>query len=222
MKEHGFYAAGLKDVVLSDDIEICGDEEGAKKEEFIVANSPKLKAQIYAPEINFYIENSADEPLQIAKNVDILYRAKDIAFDGALDSDYQKPIGKNVILACDEPREGLVGLLRQHGFKVIALSRAEIKFVYGEIGDLAVTILSERDEVETEADFFLISGAAPYQLRQSGCYEISGLGDDEILEILNSLSSNFFIKFLQLLKSFLKSFFDLLSNKSIILVILVE
>ena len=57
MKEHGFYAAGLKDVVLSDDIEICGDEEGAKNEEFIVANSQKLKAQIYAPEINFYIEN---------------------------------------------------------------------------------------------------------------------------------------------------------------------
>lgn len=186
MKEHGFYAAGLKDVVLSDDIEICGDEEGAKNEEFIVANSLKLKAQIYAPEINFYIENSADEPLQIAKNVDILYRAKDIAFDGALDSDYQKPVGKNVILACDEPREGLVGLLRRHGFKVIALSRAEIKFVYGEIGDLAVTILSERDEVETEADFFLISGAVPYQLRQSGCYEISGLKDDEILEILQS------------------------------------
>ena len=188
MKEHGFYAAGLKDVVLSDDIEICGDEEEAKNEEFIVANSPKLKAQIYAPEINFYIENSADEPLQIAKNVDILYRAKDIAFDGALDSDYQKPVGKNVILACDEPREDLVRLLRQHGFKVIALSRAEIKFVYGEIGDLSVTILSERDEVETEADFFLISGAAPYQLRQSGCYEISGLKNDEILKILNSKS----------------------------------
>ncbi|WP_232501143.1 4Fe-4S binding protein [Campylobacter gracilis] len=36
--------------------------------------------------------------------------------------------------------------------------------------------------------FFLISGAAPYQLRQSGCYEISGLKDDEILEILNSKS----------------------------------
>lgn len=41
MKEHGFYAAGLKDVVLSDDIEICGDEEEVRNEEFIVANSPK-------------------------------------------------------------------------------------------------------------------------------------------------------------------------------------
>lgn len=30
MKEHGFYAAGLKDVVLSDDIEIYDDEEEAK------------------------------------------------------------------------------------------------------------------------------------------------------------------------------------------------
>ena len=30
MKEHGFYAAGLKDVVLSDDIEICGAQSGAR------------------------------------------------------------------------------------------------------------------------------------------------------------------------------------------------
>ena len=47
MKDFGFYSAGFSDVVLSDGIEICGDEEGAKNEEFIVANSPKLKAQIY-------------------------------------------------------------------------------------------------------------------------------------------------------------------------------
>ena len=188
MKDFGFYSAGFSDVVLSDGIEICGDEEGAKNEEFIVANSPKLKAQIYAPQINFYIANTKDEPLVIAQNVDILYEAAAAAFDGALYSDHQKPVGKNVILACDEPREELVALLKQHGFKVIALSRDEIKFVYGEIGDLAVTILSERDEVETEADFFLISGAQAYQLRQSGCYEISGLKDGEILEILQSKS----------------------------------
>ena len=35
MTEHGIYAAGLKDVVFSDDIELCGEEEGAKNEEFI-------------------------------------------------------------------------------------------------------------------------------------------------------------------------------------------
>ena len=110
MKDFGFYSAGFSDVVLSDGIEICGDEEGAKNEEFIVANSPKLKAQIYAPQINFYIANSKDEPLVIAQNVDILYEAAAAAFDGALYSDHQKPVGKNVILACDEPREELVAL----------------------------------------------------------------------------------------------------------------
>ena len=188
MKDFGFYSAGFSDVVLSDGIEICGDEEGAKNEEFIVANSPKLKAQIYAPQINFYIENSKDEPLVIAQNVDILYEAAAAAFDGALYSDHQKPVGKNVILACDEPREELVALLKQHGFKVIALSRAEIKFVYGEIGDLSVSISGEDGEFEVQSDFFLVRGAQTYQLRQSGCYEISGLKDGEILEILQSKS----------------------------------
>ena len=188
MKDFGFYSAGFSDVVLSDGIEICGDEEGAKNEEFIVANSPKLKAQIYAPQINFYIANTKDEPLVIAQNVDILYEAVAAAFDGALYSDHQKPVGKNVILACDEPREELVALLKQHGFKVIALSRAEIKFVYGEIGDLSVSISGEDGEFEVQSDFFLVRGGQAYQLRQSGCYEISGLKNDEILEILQSKS----------------------------------
>ena len=188
MKDFGFYSAGFSDVVLSDGIEICGDEEGAKNEEFIVANSPKLKAQIYAPQINFYIANTKDEPLVIAQNVDILYEAAAAAFDGALYSDHQKPVGKNVILACDEPREELVALLKQHGFKVIALSRDEIKFVYGEIGDLSVSISGEDGEFEVQSDFFLVRGAQAYQLRQSGCYEISGLKDGEILEILQSKS----------------------------------
>ena len=188
MKDFGFYSAGFSDVVLSDGIEICGDEEGAKNEEFIVANSPKLKAQIYAPQINFYIANSKDEPLVIAQNVDILYEAAAAAFDGALYSDHQKPVGKNVILACDEPREELVALLTQHGVKVIALSRDEIKFVYGEIGDLSVSISGEDGEFEVQSDFFLVRGAQAYQLRQSGCYEISGLKNGEILEILQSKS----------------------------------
>ena len=188
MKDFGFYSAGFSDVVLSDGIEICGDEEGAKNEEFIVANSPKLKAQIYAPQINFYIANTKDEPLVIAQNVDILYEAAAAAFDGALYSDHQKPVGKNVILACDEPREELVALLKQHGFKVIALSRDEIEFVYGEIGDLSVSISGKEGEFEVQSDFFLVCGAQAYQLRQSGCYEISGLKDGEILEILQSKS----------------------------------
>ena len=188
MKDFGFYNGGAAPVVLSDSVEICSDESDIKNEEFIVANSPKLKAQIYAPEIDFYIANTKDEPLAIAQNVDILYEARGLCFDGALDSDYEKQVGKNVILAGDAPDEELLALLKQHGFKVIALSRAEIKFVYGEIGDLSVSISGEDGEFEVQSDFFLVRGAQAYQLRQSGCYEISGLENDEILEILQSKS----------------------------------
>jgi len=188
MKDFGFYNGGAAPVVLSDSVEICSDDSDIKNEEFIVANSPKLKAQIYAPEIDFYIANTKDEPLAIAQNVDILYEARGLCFDGALDSDYEKQVGKNVILAGDAPDEELLALLKQHGFKVIALSRAEIKFVYGEIGDLSVSISGEDGEFEVQSDFFLVRGAQAYQLRQSGCYEISGLKNDEILEILQSKS----------------------------------
>lgn len=182
MKEFGFLNID-EDVILSDNIEVV---DSPCQNKFVVANSPELDAQIYASEINFYLKNSADDTLNKAKSVDIMYEARAKCFDMAVDMDFSKDIGKNVILLSDNKRANLVDKLRENGFKVVELEHREIKFLYGQIGEIYVDILREDDEFEVQADFLLVEEAREYMLRQSGSYEISMLDDDEVLEILMS------------------------------------
>lgn len=185
MKEFGFLNDSDNSVVLEDNIDIVND---ACDLEYIVSNSKKLNTQVYAPEINFYFFNSEDDTLTKAKNVSLLYEARAHCFDLAVDIDYQKEIGKNIILVSDISKNELEQKLKDVGFKVISLRHEEIKFVYGEIGELYVNILRQNDEFEVQADIFLVNNAKDYMLRQSGCYEIKNLSDDEVVEFLKRCS----------------------------------
>ena len=58
MKEFGFYNDFDENLMLNEQIEINGEGE------YLVSNSPKLKASVVAPEINFYLKNTADSVLE--------------------------------------------------------------------------------------------------------------------------------------------------------------
>lgn len=181
MKEFAYLNSGLE-VVIPDEIE---ELKAPNDEHYLVSNSPNLKAEIYAPEIDFYLKNSKDNILQKAKNLNILYEARANVFDLAKDMDYEKKVGKNVILISDKERTNLSEILKQNGYKVINLTHAEVKFLYGEIGDLYTTVLSANDEFEVKSDFVLVDGIKEYMLRQSGTLDISILTDEEILKYLD-------------------------------------
>ena len=191
MKEFAFYKGDIKDAVLGDEIEVVDDFNAENLPEFLVSNSPKIKAQIYAPEIDFYLKNSSATTLEKAKGVSAMYEARAVCFDLAKDLDYQKSVGKNVILISDEKRENLANLLKKSEFKVILLNHSEVNFLYGQVGEIVVQILQNNEEIEVTADFALIENAKDFMLRQSGCYEILGRNDDEILEILTQNSPQF-------------------------------
>ncbi|QCD44235.1 4Fe-4S binding protein [Campylobacter mucosalis] len=189
MKEFGFYD-NVGGVMLNEQIEVSSDENI----QFLVANSKKLKAEIYAPEISFYLRNSKDSVLDKSKNTLLLYEARASVFDGAKDIDYEKKVGKNVVIVSNAGRDSLSEILKQQEYKVITLNHFEIKFIYGAVGELTIIVLNEQGEFELEADFVLIENARDYMLRQSGCVEISSKSDDEVLAFLNSHSPNYAYK----------------------------
>ena len=186
MKEFGFYNDFDDALMLNEQIEI-NNENG----DYLVSNSPKLKANIIAPEINFYLKNTTASVLEKAKNTLLLYEARASAFDMAKDVDYEKEVGKNVVIVSNSGREELANLLKENGYKVIELTHFEVKFIYGAAGELSVLVLRANDEFEVDCDFFLVENARDYMLKQSGCYEISGLKDEKVLEILNAKSPKF-------------------------------
>lgn len=182
MKEFGFYNTLNEPIVLNEQIEISNDLNA----KFLISNSDKLKSDIVAYEIDFYLKNTLDDTLTKAKNTLLLYEARANAFDLAKDIDYEKKTGKNILIVSNSERKSLDERLRQSGYKVIWLKHFEIKFVYGGAGELGAIVLKDDEEYEIEFDFMLVNNAQNYMLKQSGCIEISTLGDDEILTYLDT------------------------------------
>lgn len=183
MQEFAFLYDNSEEIVLDDSIKTLNLPND---EEFLVSNSKSLNAQIYAPEINFYLNNTKENMLLKAKNSLKLYEARATAFDFALDADLSKSVSKNILLISDE-LELSVKKLENAGFKVICLNHNEVKFLYGEIGELVAIVLQKDGEFEIEFDILLVRNAKDYMLKQSGCFEIDGLEDYEILNLANKV-----------------------------------
>ena len=180
MQECGFIDENYQ-IPLGDEIIIC---QNPCNDEFIVANSIKLKAQVYAPEINFYLKNSLDSALEKAKSISALYEARIIGFDESKQSEREKIIENKILIVANDDISALKELLIQNDFKVISLKNDEIKALYGEVGSLIALIEQNGDEYELECDFALIKNARKDMLIQSGSLEIEALNNDEILSFL--------------------------------------
>ncbi|QKF65370.1 4Fe-4S dicluster domain-containing protein [Campylobacter corcagiensis] len=185
MREFVFLDDFDSKIITPDEIEFITKPND---EQYLVSNSNRVRSEIFAPEINFYAKMSQDDTLTKSKNLSLLYEVRARVFDTARDIDYQKEIGNNVLIISDSDESDTIEFIKQYNFKVVALSHAEVKFLYGEMGDLFVTILRENDEFEVEADFVLVREAKEYMLRQSGVVEISRMTDDEILDYLQKRS----------------------------------
>lgn len=93
-----------------------------------------------------------------------------MTFDGAQDIDYQKEVGKNVIfLISDKSKEKFIKFVKEMDIWLY-LTHAEVKFMYGEIGELYINVLKEDDEFEVMADFVFVDEIKEYMLRQSGIF----------------------------------------------------
>ncbi|EDP7134446.1 ferredoxin, partial [Campylobacter jejuni] len=161
-------------------------------------NDKNQKAQIYAPEINFYLKNSQDEILEQSKNVLTLYEARASVYDLGLDLEQSKEVQNRLILVDSDTQT--VEFLKEHGFKVIALSSAEILAVFGSVGELCAVVKNQGEEVEIDFDFLLfkaenLSVVRKDFTRQSGCYNLLNFENLEVLlEFLQSKSPKYHYK----------------------------
>lgn len=187
MKDFGYF--GECEIPLSDEIQIVSS---ALSEDFLISNNKGLKAQIYASEIDYFLANSQENALNKAKMLLKLYEARALAFDSSNQQEYEKEVGKNVLVIGANERVGLKDALNDNGFKTVFLD--EIEFIYGCVGELTAIIDDDGKKLEVDCDFALFSQPKEWALRQSGCYDIDALSDDEIIEILRKNSPKYSYK----------------------------
>ena len=185
MKEFAFY--GQCETPLSDQIEIISSNlnEGAG---CLVANSREINAEVYAPEVDFYLRYSEEDALKTAADALKIYEANAELFDRSLTVKKSKQIGKNVLIVGASDLEETV---KKAGFNALCFGHDEVKFVYGCAGELTAILIRPEGEVETSFDLLLARGAKKYMLAQSGCYEVEGMREDEVVALLHRASPTY-------------------------------
>ena len=179
-------------IPLPDVIEVLNQ---VNDQEVLISNDKNQKAQIYAPEINFYLKNSQDTILDKSKNVLKLYEARANVYDLGLDLEQSKEVQNRVILV-DVDNE-IIEFLKGQNFKVIALKNEEILAVFGSVGELCAVIKNQNEEVELEFDFLFFKEEnleiiRKDFIRQSGCYNLFNFKNhEELLQFLQSKIPNY-------------------------------
>ncbi|EFO9299734.1 4Fe-4S dicluster domain-containing protein [Campylobacter upsaliensis] len=163
-------------------------------EEVLITNDKSQKAEIYAPEINFYLRNSQDSILEKSKLVLKLYEMRLSAYENGLDFENTKQISNRILIIASK-NEARESVLKEAGFKVISLDESEVLSVFGSAGELCAVVKNKDEEVELDFDILLYEKERQDFKRQSGCYDLANFKDErELLSFLQSKSPNYHFK----------------------------
>ncbi|EAH7073102.1 4Fe-4S dicluster domain-containing protein [Campylobacter upsaliensis] len=160
----------------------------------LITNDKSQKAEIYAPEINFYLRNSQDSILEKNKVVLKLYEMRLSAYENGLDFENTKQISNRILIIASK-NEARESVLKEAGFKVISLDESEVLSVFGSAGELCAVVKNKDEEVELDFDILLYEKERQDFKRQSGCYDLANFKDErELLSFLQSKSPNYHFK----------------------------
>lgn len=181
-KEYLFYNQNALDFPLHEEIEVATALKQSD-EKYLVSNTKETDNYIYAPEINFYLQNSQDDISDKILNVKALYDARATNYDFAQDLDFEVEVGKKLLIVSEKDESALVNEMNEIGFTSMVIDPYMIKDVYGHIGALKVVIQKNKDEeaLEVETDQIVWFNAPEFAMTQSGTFDPNVLGLDEAI-----------------------------------------
>lgn len=148
---------------------------------YLVSNSRDSNAEVYAPEINVYVENSLDSPEMKIKNLKKLYQARATRYDYAQDVDSSVRVGKTVLVIseCEQPE--LIDVLKTAGYLVIYHNLKGDCQLEGSLGNFRVKTAQDSDSNVTVDQVIWCN--VPDQKRN-----LAGVHDPELIGIEETLS----------------------------------
>jgi len=179
-KEYLFYSPSSLDFPLDDTIAVLNNLD---ESDYLISNEKSSNAQVYAPEINFYVNNTKDPINKQITNIKKLYDARANTYDLAQDMDYEQAVGKKLLIVSDKENEDeLVLNMGELGFTCIFLPASTIVDVNGTIGELKVSIRREDDIVDLDTDQIIWYDAPVFAMKQNGTFDPNVIGLDAAIE----------------------------------------
>jgi len=159
----------------------------------IISNIDSSNSQIFAHEIDFYIERTQDSIAEQIGHVKKLYDVRLSLFDRAQDMDATQEVGKKVLIVSTEDHAELSAQLDKNSFSCIVLTPDEITGIEGHIGNLSVsTTKLMRGALVT--DQVIWENAPAFATKQSGVYDPAEIGWEEAIAKLYTNSDIYHYK----------------------------
>lgn len=187
MKEFVYYDHLGLNIPLEDDIV---QVDTTDNEVCLICNSEEIEAECYAPEIDFYLQNSQDSILQKAKNTSLLYEARAMSFDMAKALDYEQEVGGKII-AIGENLDNIIQKLKDDGLAILRLEASQIISIQGHLGSLHVSLLQNNETVEVDTDQIIWENAPEFALVQSGVINVLEENHDEVIAKVKEKLGNY-------------------------------
>lgn len=161
---------------------------------YLISNIQTPYAEVYAPEINFYINHSSDDLSKKIQNVKTLYDVRLAAYELAEDFDYTAPVGNKLILVSDENIETLEEQFLEDDFAVLCVPVSDVVDVNGHIGKLVLALKKGDKLLDVETDQIVWFNAPYFAMKQSGVYDPNDIGLEEACKKVRDNNGEFSYK----------------------------
>ncbi len=181
MIEYIYYSREKLDFPLNEKIYITNDIKKVN-ENCMISNSKEIEAEMYAPEIDFYIKNSQDSLADKIKTVETLYEIRAIKLDYATDFKTTKEIGNKLLLVGDQ--EQLAEIEKEFGeeFDLYFAEKGSVQKIEGTIGELKVFLNRKGKITPLGIDQMIWFDTLDFAYLQKGVYDPLKEGKDEVVK----------------------------------------
>ncbi len=169
------------DLSLPDEIKRVKGVEELEGKQVIIGNSRDLNPVIYAPEVNFYLRHSPDDPQKKAKGVLTLYKLRHLKYSYSTDIPQYQPVQNRLLIigSPDRVEEFLKDFNDKEAFEISQIEPDKLTSIKGSIGSLVVTFKDENDHenrIETDQVIFF---NVPENHERVGVYDPAKLGFEQ-------------------------------------------
>jgi ferredoxin len=189
MQEFIYYNPKELDFPLSEEILVTTNIEDTKEKNFIISNTPAVKSEMNASEIEFYINNTQDAMAEKIENVLKLYEVAASKYDFAQDISYNEEVSKQLLLVANskEDYEAFTTCMNPDDFELFFVKEDIVKEISGHIGNLNVIVDDEGKDVTLNVSQIVWFDAKQMGLNQSGTFDPN---ESSIEEVITTLKEN--------------------------------
>ncbi len=170
MNEYVFYSPEKLEFPLNESIKIIDDPKKVN-ETCIISNSKEIDAEVYAPEINFYIKNTEDSIADMIKNIEILYSIRSIKLDYESDFENEKNIGNKLLLVGEKKELLQIEEFFSDDFDLYFAGSESVVKIEGTIGELVVELSRNGKITSLAVDQMIWFNAPKSAFKQNGVYD---------------------------------------------------